>query len=128
MLSLDFNLLTSLPPELQYLSNLEELSLSGNKFVDFPLVILQLPKISLINFNKNQITKIPADIIKLKDTLKFLYLEENNISILPDEVAELKSLEQLWLSKNPIDSNEKERIQKLLPDVGIHSAKYTFDK
>ncbi|EMM98172.1 hypothetical protein LEP1GSC158_4092, partial [Leptospira interrogans serovar Zanoni str. LT2156] len=50
---------------------------------------------------------------------KELYLEENQLTMLPKQIAALKQLARLSLKGNQFPSEEKERIQRLLPKCNI---------
>ncbi|EMY79178.1 leucine rich repeat protein [Leptospira weilii serovar Ranarum str. ICFT] len=48
-----------------------------------------------------------------------LDLSFQKLTTLPKEIGQLKNLQRLELDSNPISSQEKERIRKLLPNVGL---------
>ncbi|HBG28529.1 MAG: hypothetical protein A2Y10_11365 [Planctomycetes bacterium GWF2_41_51] len=122
-LILNDNHLTALPVEIVKIKKLKKLELSKNNFVAFPPEILQLPKIEelTLNYNKleilpaeiamlgqlkelnlweNRLLKIPIEIAELSQ-LRYLNLGNNKLTVLP-EFLELKQLDTLWLSMNPL--------------------------
>ena len=74
---LSSNELTTLPPEIGNLKNLERLALPGNK-----------------------LTTLPHEIGNLKN-LEVLGLVDNQLTTLPPEIGKLTKLEWLGLSNNP---------------------------
>lgn len=85
VLSAKENYISHLPLEfLKYISCLKILILSKNEFDNFPVCL----------FNLN-----------LNSTIKKIDLSFNNISIIPDNISNIKSLEELNLSNNKITYN-----------------------
>lgn len=81
------------------LVHLVTLDISGNKFSDFPRVILSLTKLKQLNVAFNQIKAIPDDINKLVE-LRKLNASGTAISTLPDTIGDLKNLTELSIEKN----------------------------
>ena len=90
-----FNMLPieDVPSEIDKLSNLVYLDLSGNRLKSLPTEMENLTKIEVLNLSDND--------------LKFLTFN-------PVKLAKIKSLN---LSNNPIPKEEQEEIKKLLPTV-----------
>ncbi|EMJ48521.1 leucine-rich repeat domain-containing protein, partial [Leptospira santarosai] len=66
-------------------------------------------------------TTLPKEIGKLQN-LEELELAFNQLTTLPKEIGKLQKLKKLDLGGNPFLKRQKEKIQKLLPNVRI-----TFD-
>ena len=59
-LSLENNVLTSLPASVKNLSHLRTLNLTGNGFRAFPDVLSDLKSLDAVDLSRNKITQIPA--------------------------------------------------------------------
>lgn len=97
-LSLYGGTLESVPQEIEELTNLNSLWLSG-KLSIFPTQILKLENLNSLNLSGNNLTTIPKEIEGMN--IRTLNLSNNNISVLPKEIAKL-SLFFLYLSHNNI--------------------------
>lgn len=97
------NPLTTLPPEILQLENLEELDLSNNGFIDLPTVVLSLEKLKKLNLRFNRLQQLPAEINQLKQ-LQELEICLNNFQSLPSELGELEELTTLEISYNQFTS------------------------
>ncbi|KAF9073642.1 Endonuclease/exonuclease/phosphatase [Rhodocollybia butyracea] len=87
-LYLNHNALTSIPPEIAQLRNLELLDLSGNSLTTLP------PELGLLV------------------TLKEFFLFDNQIMVIPPEFGTLHQLQTLGVEGNPLDSSLKNLITK----------------
>ncbi|MGE8712175.1 leucine-rich repeat domain-containing protein, partial [Leptospira interrogans] len=67
----------------------------------------------------NQLTILPNEIGQLKN-LQVLELNNNQLTTLSKEIGQLKNLKRLELDNNQLSSEEKERIRKLLPKCQIY--------
>jgi internalin A len=120
------NQLTAWPEELQQLSQLRKLDLSGNPLghcpdwleklglleqlrltsiglSEIPDSIASLTNLTHLWLDSNQITAIPDSIAALTN-LTTLRLDSNQITSIPDSIASLTNLTRLWLSSNQITS------------------------
>ena len=93
--------LTTLPPEIWKLKNLEVLSSGGNKLTTLPHEIGNLTSLKRLGLQNNELTTIPPEIGNLT-SLKSLYLERNQLTTLPPKIWKLKNLEWLDLSDNQL--------------------------
>lgn len=87
-LYLNHNALTTIPPEIAKLRNLELLDLSGNNLVAIP------PELGMLT------------------SMKELYLFDNHLTTLPVELGTLHQLQTLGIEGNPLDANMKMMVQK----------------
>ncbi|KIK69092.1 hypothetical protein GYMLUDRAFT_635803 [Collybiopsis luxurians FD-317 M1] len=87
-LYLNHNALTSVPPEITQLRNLELLDLSGNSLTTLP------PELGMLV------------------SLKEFFLFDNQIVTIPHELGTLHQLQTLGIEGNPLDSNLKSIITK----------------
>ena len=141
---------TSLPAEMEELSNLESVNLMSNNLDSFPPILAQMknvfdlslcsnkmkyigPEIGemtnlrVLIINKNHLHSLPKEIGNLKN-LMYLDIGENPIDCLPEEIKNLTKLQELyidnWQSSSKRFSDEyKQHLQDLLPNCRIH-----FDK
>lgn len=91
----------SIPPEICYLKNLEELQLKNNELSQLPKEIGSLIKLKSLIVQKNQLTQLPVEIGSLKE-LERLFLNENKLEQLPIEIGNLQHLEEFLLHNNAI--------------------------
>lgn len=83
------NKLQSLPPEIVQMKNLRELFLENNGLETFPTEVLELPNLFTLNLKNNAISgELTADIGRMVK-LRTLLLEGNEITSLPQNIANL---------------------------------------
>ncbi|XP_072291468.1 leucine-rich repeat-containing protein 10 [Eucyclogobius newberryi] len=104
---LSSNKLSSLPPELKRLRNLQLLALDCNCFEDFPEAVCRLPQLSILYLGNNMLYSLPSEIRNLKE-LNTLWLETNCFTIFPKVICELPNLKTLHLGYNQIESLPEE--------------------
>ncbi|NBS62562.1 MAG: hypothetical protein EBT26_11100, partial [Microbacteriaceae bacterium] len=102
-LSLSYNGLTSIPPEIGRLTNLTRLSLSNNRFTSIPPEIGRLTNLTYLRLDNNQLTSIPPEIGRLTN-LTGLSLSYNGLTSIPPEIGRLTNLTELWLIHNQLSS------------------------
>ncbi|MFX0087212.1 MAG: leucine-rich repeat domain-containing protein, partial [Candidatus Hodarchaeota archaeon] len=70
------NQLTTLPPEIGQLSQLQILSLDENQLTTLPPEIGQLPQLQILSLTRNQLTTLPPEIGRITSLIS-LNLEDN---------------------------------------------------
>jgi Leucine-rich repeat (LRR) protein len=93
--------LNKVPDELINLSNLNHLSISGNKIEYIPQYLYELNKLRTLNLSDNNILEISSDVNHLINLVE-LNLSHNRLEYVPDEIFRLVSLKKLDLSCNSI--------------------------
>jgi leucine-rich repeat protein SHOC2 len=66
----------------------------------------------------NSINQLSSEIVKMEN-LETLALNDNQLSTLPKELADLKKLTHLFIRNNLFTKEEKIRIKTMLPNVQI---------
>ncbi|XP_005089579.1 leucine-rich repeat-containing protein 57 [Aplysia californica] len=101
VVSLCSNSLTSIPRSFANLSHLKTLALSGNRLTAFPKELLNLQQLDSIDLSQNAITELPQDMSGLQATE--LNLNQNQVSLLPNTIAQCQRLKVLRLEENCLD-------------------------
>lgn len=83
--------------------NAENLSLSENKFREFPPGLSRFSNLQYLNLSDNNIKSISQDIEQLRN-LKWLDLSDNKLKELPVNICNLQNLEELDLMNNKLKS------------------------
>lgn len=100
-LILSFNALQSVPEEIGYFKNLEELQLGENDITSDALdpALGSLKKLKIISFYKNELDSLPHFLFALT-ALEELDIYYNEVEILPEQVGNLTELKKLYLANN----------------------------
>ncbi|WP_392481889.1 COR domain-containing protein [Nostoc sp. C110] len=109
-LDLGTNQLSSLPPEIVQLTNLQRLYLDNNQLSSLPPEIVQLTNLQSLDLFKNQLSSLPPEIVQLTK-LQSLDLHNNKLSSLPPEIVQLTNLQSLDLHNNKLSSLPPEIVQ-----------------
>jgi len=123
--------LTSIPPEIGFLTNLRFLGLSQNKIKELPHSIGNLVKLEHLEVSSNQLTSLPDSIGEL-DNLDTLSLHYNDLKSLPDSLCNLLNLRYLYVSLNkltklPVGLGRLGNLEKLnLSDNKLESLPNSF--
>lgn len=112
-LVINFNDLTSLPPEIGNLSALTWLDVYGNQLTNLPPEIGNLSALTWLDAGGNSLTSLPSEIGNLS-SLTWLWLFGSGLTSLPSEIGNLSSLTQLSLYSN--------QLTNLPPEIGDLSA------
>jgi len=83
-------------------NNIVALNLDGARYDDFPIIIFKAEKLEKLSLADNNLGKVPSSIGDLK-SLKELILFGNDLTILPDEIGGLFSLEHLDIGNNQLE-------------------------
>ncbi|XP_034063311.1 leucine-rich repeat-containing protein 57 [Gymnodraco acuticeps] len=100
-LSLNGNRIVTLPSSLGQLKALRTLNLSGNQISEFPPGLGTLRHLDLLDLSRNQIRNVPAHVSELQ-TIE-INLNQNQISVLTEEVSKCPRLKVLRLEENCLD-------------------------
>ena len=93
----------SLEEALKYPENVIHLKLKRKKIKNFPLEILKLKNLKILDLSNNQIKELPLGIEKLLN-LEELILNKNNIETLPNTIGNMSTLKRIDLWRNEIDT------------------------
>lgn len=109
--------LSDLPQEFAYLTSLEIIHFTNNKFRKLPSVFSKLVNLEKLYLPQNELTTLPSEIGTLKK-LKYLDLKHNPLESLPSSMSELVGLEQLILSSGEVSSHSSpQTIANQLKDI-----------
>lgn len=108
-ISLSLSEITSIPPEIQYFTNLESLSIAYEPLDSLPDEMRNLKKLKFLQIQFCRLVKVP-EIIKELEALETLDLQYNPLTSIPEWVCELPNLKRLSFSRD--------KIQQPLP-VGV---------
>nr|CAH0102086.1 unnamed protein product [Daphnia galeata] len=97
-LILSSNRLTSIPATLSKLRNLKLVNLSDNRLTTFPLEFCDMKHLDVLDLSMNKMTEVPTGVGKLQ--VVELNLNQNQIQLLSDELAECQRLKTLRLEEN----------------------------
>lgn len=95
--------LTTIPPEIGNLTNLEELELRNNNLTSIPPEIGNLTNLTRLYLSFNNLTNLPPDIENLTK-LTILYIFFNELTGLPPEIGSLTNLTMLCIEDNRLTS------------------------
>lgn len=90
--------LSSIPPDIAKLTNLQYLDISFNTLTDLPREILSLKSLKSLDWSKGKLRRIPDIVFSMK-SLKKLVISDNRLTELPDEISDLP-LTELNIEKN----------------------------
>lgn len=131
-LTLSHNKIRNVPGGLANLVNLEILNLFNNYLEELPMSISSMPKLRILNLGMNRLNSLPRgfgacpalEVLDLTynnlhegslpnnffmlETLRALYLGDNDFEILPPEIGQLKNLQILVLRDNELIELPKE--------------------
>ncbi|MGC9521133.1 MAG: COR domain-containing protein [Anaerolineae bacterium] len=97
------NNLTALPPEIGRLRNLLQLDLRHNRLVGLAPEMGLLTNLTSLDLRDNRLTSLPPE-MEMMVNLTTLDLRQNRISVFPHPLLQLYALEELQLWRNPLES------------------------
>lgn len=92
------NFLTKLPKSLNNCTHLKTVNLCNNQLKEFPSMLCGLKQLDVLDLSRNQITEVPSEVGSLYVTE--LNLNQNQISVLAEEIADCPKLKTLRLEEN----------------------------
>lgn len=92
---------TNLDSALAHPMEVISLDLSKSKLTDFPLEVLSLKNLEVLNLGRNKLTRIPLELNQLK-YLRILVLERNKIESFPVAICSMPKLEQVIMNRNRV--------------------------
>lgn len=112
-LSLHFNAINHLPQSISNLSSLLRLSLHNNSVSNISNMLLT--NLHVISLFRNNLTEIPDDVCRALTKCQKFAIQQNKITIIPDTIKYMVSLDTLWLFDNQLTSlpNEINDLPKL---------------
>ncbi len=96
--SLHFNEISSLPSSLSNIQSLIRLSLHNNQLNN--IVSLSLKNLQVVSLFRNNIEDIPEEVCKSLVNCQKFAIQQNKISIIPQTIKYMVSLDTLWLYDN----------------------------
>jgi Leucine-rich repeat (LRR) protein len=100
-LTLERNILSSIPEDILGLQNLQELNVSNQAIEELPASIFTMHHLKCLNVRHTAIVEIPQN-VSLCTSLKFLLIGCNNIRSLPENIFATPSLEVLDIGRCPV--------------------------
>ncbi|XP_064601522.1 leucine-rich repeat-containing protein 57-like [Liolophura sinensis] len=100
-LNLERNSITTLPNSFSKLKHLRNINLSGNRLLKFPSQLCGLTNLDLVDLSRNKITQVSEDVKDLH-TIE-LNLNQNQISSLPESIADCPRLKVLRVEENCLE-------------------------
>ncbi|XP_069718086.1 leucine-rich repeat-containing protein 40 [Phaenicophaeus curvirostris] len=95
------NFLTTLPEEMEALTQLQVINLSFNRFKAFPSVLYRIVTLETILLSNNQVGSIDPLQLKKMERLGTLDLQNNDLLQVPPELGNCENLRTLLLEGNP---------------------------
>lgn len=100
--SLHFNEICSLPLSLSNIQSLIRLSLHNNQLNN--ILCLSLNTLQVVSLFRNNIENIPEEVCKTLVNCQKFAIQQNKVSILPQTIKHMVSLDTLWLYDNMFSS------------------------
>ncbi|KAK6491466.1 leucine-rich repeat-containing protein 69 [Huso huso] len=101
LLNLNNNNIWEIPPDIQWLINLEQLSLNNNELKNLPLELCFLEKLSELQLSNNNLTTLPPEFCLLANLTK-LRVSRNCLNELPEGIHKLRKLRVIDVAGNQL--------------------------
>jgi len=100
-INLQNNKLTTLPENINQVTSLEDLNLSKNQINDGMTFhhLSKLPKLNSLWLTQNEIQQLPQELFELNQ-IRNLYLEKNNLNTVPLEISQMKKVWVVHIGHN----------------------------
>lgn len=102
-LNASMNQIRTLPKSLGNLSHLKQVNLSENQISEFPLMLCGLKHLDVLDVSRNKLTTVPDGASALH--VVELNLNQNQISLISEKVADCPRLKTLRLEENCLSVN-----------------------
>ncbi|XP_030379073.1 leucine-rich repeat-containing protein 57 isoform X1 [Scaptodrosophila lebanonensis] len=126
------NMLTKLPKTLANCVHLKTVNLSNNQLKEFPSMLCGLKHLDVLDLSRNKITDVPAEVGQLYVTE--LNLNQNQISMLAEDIADCPKLKTLRLEENCLQASaftprilKDSKISNLAVDGNLFNSKQFTD-
>ncbi|XP_073832996.1 leucine-rich repeat-containing protein 57 [Musca autumnalis] len=103
VLLLNDNMIVKIPRSLSNCQNLKTVNLSHNQLTEFPVMFCGLKHLDVLDLSRNKITAVPSEVGTLRVTE--LNLNQNQISMLSEEIADCPKLKTLRLEENCLQAS-----------------------
>jgi Leucine-rich repeat (LRR) protein len=100
-LTLEENLLESLPKKFGQLRTLKELNISKNRLYSLPEKLHGLTSLKSLNLENNFLERLPESLGNLK-TITTLNISKNRLLELPEKICDMKGLKKLNIERNDL--------------------------
>ncbi|KAI1294987.1 Leucine-rich repeat protein soc-2 -like protein [Halotydeus destructor] len=101
-LHLDYNYMIELPDEVFQLTNLKQLTVTGNKLSSLNPLIVHLVRLEVFHADENQLRELPDSFCGLTH-LRELRIQSNKLKRLPDKVGDLRQLKSIKMDENLLE-------------------------
>ncbi|KUG09120.1 leucine-rich repeat domain-containing protein [Solirubrum puertoriconensis] len=116
--SLSNSKLAGFPTEITQCTRLKRLDVSGISISAFPKEIGNLQRLEYLYAQRCELNSLPEELFKLP-RLKVLDVSRNYLKVLPANFGDLKSLREISLEAQPIESNSLLALRRGLPRTAI---------
>lgn len=114
------NKISSLPASMGNISSFETIDFIGNNISILPDTFSKLDNLDSLYLDQNKFSEFPQAIVVGMVNLVTLSIPENQITKLPDSLANQKHIKYIALNGNPIDPLEIKSLKEALPQAKIN--------
>jgi Leucine-rich repeat (LRR) protein len=109
--TLNYNGISSFPPEVRRMASLEHLDLSHNDLMTIPEEIASCPRLRFLNLSQNSISSLPDEMCKMP-ALEVLDISNNPLSDLPD-FTQIATLKQVLVARTQLSGDAQAMLTAL---------------